>query len=259
MRLLECLSQVAKCRHLADATVECYAAWVKRYFRFHCTGGRWKHPSELSGRDLEQFLTFLAVRKHVSASTQNQALCAIVFLYKQVLVDDLGSDHLGHFQALRARRRVRVPTVLIAAEVGQLIAALPVGSMARLMVRVMYGTGLRIKECCTLRVRDVDLDRHQIIVRGGKGDKDRLVMLPGECSADLSVRIRQVRQQHARMTFAAAAGWHRFQTLSATRCLTPRTTGGGSSCSPAPSSVRRRTGERSGGIPTQATSTMRSH
>jgi hypothetical protein len=104
MRLLERLNCVAKRQHLSPATVECYAAWVKRYLRFYCTAGQWRHPKDLNGRDLERFLTFLAVHKRVSASTQNQALCAIVFLYRQVLIDELGPDHLGPFRALRARR-----------------------------------------------------------------------------------------------------------------------------------------------------------
>src|SRR4051812_33185185 len=106
MRLLQRLAHVAKRQHLADATVECYSGWVKRYLRFYCTAGHWRHPAELRGCDLERFLTHLAVHRRVSASTQNQALNAIVYPYKQVLVEELGPDHLGPFQALRARRRV---------------------------------------------------------------------------------------------------------------------------------------------------------
>jgi integrase len=93
---------------------------------------------------------------------------------------------------------VRVPTVLSAAEVRRLIEAMEAGSMRRLMVELMYGTGLRVMECCTLRVRDIDFDRGQIVVRGGKGDKDRIVMLPGRCAAALGERVRRVRHEHER-------------------------------------------------------------
>jgi integron integrase len=134
----------------------------------------------------------------VSASSQNQALCAIVFLYKHVLIEELGQDHQGRFRFERAKRPVRVPTVLSSGEVERLVAAMEPHSMSRLMVELMYGAGLRVAECCTLRVRDIDFERRQIVVRGGKGDKDRIVMLPARCASALTEQVRRARHRHAR-------------------------------------------------------------
>jgi integrase len=124
----------------------------------------------------------------------NQALNALVFLYKHVL-DAIPQDHLGKFTLLRSARPRRVPTVLSAAEVARLIAALPEARNVRLMAELLYGTGLRIAECCGLRVRDIDLDRAQIIVRAGKGDKDRAVMLPGCLRERLARQVACVEAQ----------------------------------------------------------------
>jgi integron integrase len=145
---------------------------------------------------VEAFLNDLACRRRVAASTQNQALCAIVFLYRQVLADELGENHLGRFAAERARRPARVPTVLSANQVAQLLDAMTPGSMHRTMTQLLYGGGLRLMECCTLRLRDVDFDRRQIVVRGGKSDKDRVVMLPARCIGELAEQSRQVRRLH---------------------------------------------------------------
>jgi integron integrase len=197
MKLLNRVVEVATRRRLARNTIDCYRDWIVKFLRFSREGGRWRAPAELGAAEVERFLTHLAVKRRVSASTQNQALNAIVFLYKQVLADELGSDRLGKFQAERARRPARVPTVLSVGEVRRLIDALPPRSMARAMVSLMYGTGLRVSECCTLRIRDVDFDRRQIIVRGGKGDKDRVVMLPTALTEELAGQVRQVRHRHA--------------------------------------------------------------
>lgn len=142
------------------------------------------------------FLTHMAVERRLSESSQNQALCAIVFLYGQVLGDELGKEHLGDISALRSTRPRRLPTVLSVSEVQRLIASL--GEYEQLMVRLLYGTGLRIGECCTLRVRDVDFDRGQILVVQGKGKKDRVVMLPSSVRADLADHLRARRELHER-------------------------------------------------------------
>ncbi len=147
---------------------------------------------------MQAYLTHLARDRRVSASTQNLATCAIVFLYRQVLADELPAGHLGRFEAERSTRPGRVPTVLSAAEVGRLLDAMEPGSVRRLMVQVLYGTGLRLAECCTLRVRDLDFDRVQVVVRAGKGDKDRLVMLPACCREALAGQVRRVRHRHER-------------------------------------------------------------
>src|SRR5262245_41723806 len=108
MRLLERVYEVGKRRHLAASTIECYQAWIRDFLRFHRDGEHWRTPAELVERDVEAYLTYLAVERRLSASSQNQATNAIVFLYKQVLVDELGQDHLGRFVAERSRRVARI-------------------------------------------------------------------------------------------------------------------------------------------------------
>ena len=125
-------------------------------------------PHNILAGDVEAFLTHLARDRKLSASSQNQAICAIVFLYKQVLIDELGKDHLGRFEVERSHRPVRVPTVLSAGEAIRIIESIKPGSMHRLMTELLYGSGLRVMECCTLRLRDLDFERKQIVVRGEK-------------------------------------------------------------------------------------------
>jgi site-specific recombinase XerD len=198
MTVLDRVRDVGLRRHLARATIECYQAWVGEFLRFSRAEGKWRHPRELFAADVEAFLTHLAKNRRVSASTQNQAVCAIVFLYKQVLAEQLGTDHLGRFEAERCYRPQRVPTVLSVNEAQQIIEAIAPRSMHRLMVELLYGAGLRVMECCTLRLRDLDFDRGQIIVRGGKGDKDRIVMMPQSLRARLVEQCRRVRTLHER-------------------------------------------------------------
>jgi integron integrase len=199
MKLLQRLADVCTRMHMAAATTECYSRWVREFLAFHRSGaGEWVHPRMLAAPEVEAFLTHLARDRRLSASSQNQAVNAIVFLYKQVLGDELPEDHLGKFVAERSRRPVRVPTVLSTAEVQRLIDVVKEGSMHRLMIQLLYGTGMRVNECCTLRLRDLDFDRDQIIVRSGKGDKDRIVMLPGSLRAALAEQCRKVRHRHER-------------------------------------------------------------
>src|SRR5437588_531555 len=148
----------------------------------------------MGAAEVEQFLTHLAVQGHVAASTQNQALNALVFLYKQVLEIDL-----GRFDAVRARRGKRLPVVLAAEEVAAILEHVQGGDgVFRLMARLLYGCGLRLMECCPLRVKDVHLLRGQIVVRAGKGNKDRVVMLPRSVRADLERQLEWRRQLHER-------------------------------------------------------------
>jgi len=136
--LLQRLGDVAARRHLARSTLQCYRSWVGEFLRFSRLGGAWRHPRELFAADVEAFLTHLARDRRLSASSQNQAMCAIVFLYKHVLGDELGEGHLGKFQSERARRSVRVPTVLSTAEVQRLIDAVdPRGGAGRLIVGLL--------------------------------------------------------------------------------------------------------------------------
>jgi integrase len=169
-RLLDRLRRAARVRHLALRTEQCYVNWTVRYIRFH----HLRHPTTMGAAEIERFLADLAVAGHVSPSTQNQAFNALLFLYQQVL-----GLELPRLDALRARRPKRLPTVLAPEEVRRVLdAVVGADGLLPLMVRLLYGAGLRRAECCGLRVHDLDLLRRQIVVRHGKGGKDRVVMLP---------------------------------------------------------------------------------
>jgi integron integrase len=144
-------------------------------------------------REVEAFLTRLAVNRRVAESTQNQALGAILFLYRHVVRKDLGS-----LDAVRASRPKRLPTVLSKDEARRLIAAMPEKGAHRLIVELLYGTGMRISECCQLRVCDLDFDRGQILIRGAKGNKDRATMLPRSLEERLEAQVEFVRLRHER-------------------------------------------------------------
>lgn len=189
-RLLDQVRQVLRVRHYARRTEECYVQWVRRFIVFH---GK-RHPRELGAAEVEQFLTDLAVRGQVAASTQNQALNALVFLYAQVL-----EIELGRFDAVRARRPKHLPVVMSPAEVRRVLERIAgANGLFRLMAQLLYGCGLRLHECCQLRVKDVDLARGQIIVRAGKGNKDRVVMLPRAVRPDLERQVAARRALHER-------------------------------------------------------------
>jgi integron integrase len=167
--LLQAVRESVRARHYSLRTERAYVLWVRRFVLFH---GR-RSPRELGATDVTAFLSSLATRRHVAASTQNQALAAILFLYREVL----GLDLPWLTEVVRAKRQHRIPTVLTVDEVERLLARMR-GTTA-LMARLMYGSGLRISECLALRVKDVDLERREIVVRSGKGGKDRMTMLPG--------------------------------------------------------------------------------
>ncbi len=199
MRLMERLDRTARRAHLADSTREQYARWVEQFLCFHRdVAGDWVAPANLRGEDVAAFLTHMAVERKLSESSQNQALCAIVFLYGQVLAEELGADHLGDIRGLRSTRPKTLPTVLSVDEVRRLLAAIPADGETGLIVRLLYGTGMRIMECCTLRVRDLDFDRCQLYVRQAKGKKDRVLMLPDSLRADLTEHIARRRVLHER-------------------------------------------------------------
>jgi integron integrase len=179
---------------LADATRKVYISWIEQYLRF-CAGvrGEWTHPAKLGTQDVEAILNDLVGRRALSASAQNQCLNALVFLYRQVLDDVLPRDHLGKLEFMRSTRPKRLPTVLSVQEVRRIIDVCPAGHKYRLMLELMYGTGMRIGELCTLRVRDIDFGRAQIIIRAAKGDKDRVVMLPAALGDRLRTHLGAVR------------------------------------------------------------------
>ena len=197
VKLLERLDRACRMMHLARATRVQYLRWVDQFIRFHRQpDGAWRSPGELRGADVATFLTYLAVERRLAESTQNQALCAIVFLYQQVLGSELGQDHLGEIHAMRSTRPRHLPTVLSTAEVMKLLSAMD--GECGLITRLLYGTGMRISECCTLRVRDLDFDRAQIMVRQAKGKKDRLLMLPELLRGELNDHLRARRELYER-------------------------------------------------------------
>jgi integron integrase len=196
--LLTQLRVAIRTRHYSPRTEEAYVQWVRRFVRF--CGLR--HPRELGPSEVTRFLSSLAVDANVSASTQNQALAAIVFLYRDVL-----NMPVGWLSALvRAKRPGRVPVVLTRDEVRELFAKLRGTGAAWLVIELLYGSGMRLLEGLRLRVKDVDFGANQITVRGGKGDRDRHTMLPERVRGTLLHHLAEVRIQHER-DLTAGAGW----------------------------------------------------
>jgi integron integrase len=175
-------------RHYSPRTVDAYATWVRRFVVF---AGR-RHPRELGPDDVRRFLSALAVEGGVSASTQNQALAALAFLYRDVLGTPLGAVE----GVLRAKRPVRVPAVLSREEVRAVLAGL--AGAPKLVALLQYGSGLRLLESLQLRVKDVDLGRGELVVRAGKGNKDRVTVLPAIAAEPLTAHLLHVRRQHER-------------------------------------------------------------
>jgi integron integrase len=172
--------------HYSPRTEKAYVHWIRRFILFHNK----RHPREMGASEVEAFLSHLAVKERVAASTQNQALAALLFLYKQVLLQELPL-----LNAVRAKRPQRLPTVLSIDEVRRVLERLPRNSVG-LMIELLYGTGMRQMECCQLRVKDVDFDRHVLVVRQGKGDKDRCVPFPERVRERLREQIERVRRIH---------------------------------------------------------------
>jgi integron integrase len=187
-RLFDRVHQALMTRHYGQSTEKAYVGWMRRFATFH--GGR--APESLGRADVEEFLTDLAVRKHVAASTQNQALSALVFLYRDVL----GRNFDSLDGVVRAKRPTRLPVVLSRAEVALVLGHLHGTSW--LMASLMYGSGLRLLECCRLRVQDVDFNRRELAVRNGKGNKDRLTLLPDLLEAPLREHLRGIYRQYER-------------------------------------------------------------
>ncbi|MEX1256903.1 MAG: integron integrase [Gemmatimonadota bacterium] len=186
-RLLSRLRSELRGRHYSRRTEQAYALWVRRFVRFH----KMRHPSEMGEAEVNAFLTHLAVRRRVSASTQTQALSALLFLYRRVFGRNLGD--LGTL--LRARKPRRLPLVLTRDEVREVLGRMT-GDTA-LVGGLLYGSGLRLMECLRLRVQHLDFSRRSILVRDGKGSKDRATMLPGALVDSLRGQLDRVRKLHA--------------------------------------------------------------
>jgi len=185
-RLLEAVRDAVRRRHYSYRTEETYVHWIRRFILF--SGKR--HPTGLGAPEVTAFLNHLAAERHVAAATQNQALAALLFLYKEVLALPLPwLDEIDH-----ARGPVRRPTVLTQAEARQLLARLH--GTKWLMASLLYGAGLRLRECLTLRVKDVDFGYRQIVVRDGKGAKDRVTILPAPVVEPLQAHLLKAKALH---------------------------------------------------------------
>ncbi|MBI5709902.1 MAG: integron integrase [Candidatus Eisenbacteria bacterium] len=195
-RLLEQVRRAVRMRHYSRRTEEAYLLWIRRFILFH---GK-RHPSVLGAAEVTAFLSSLAVDRRVSASTQNQALSAILFLYKSVLEKEL--EWLN--DVVRAKASSRLPVVLTREEVRAVLSCLD--GVPRLVATLLYGSGLRLLEGLRLRVKDVDFGANEIVVRAGKGDRDRRTMLPASVKAELSRHLQPVRVQHGD-DLLHGAGW----------------------------------------------------
>jgi integron integrase len=185
-KLLDQVRQAIRARHYSPKTEESYIHWIKRFIFFH---GK-RHPAEMDEREIAQFLSSLACESRVSASTQNQALNAILFLYRGVLRKEIGYVD----GVIRAKKSRRLPVVLTKEEVKRVLGRL--SGAPWLMAILLYGAGLRLMECCRLRVKDIDFSQNQILVRAGKGDKDRHTMLPAAIKEPLLRHLQAVKRQH---------------------------------------------------------------
>jgi len=185
-RLLDRVRLAIRARHYSPRTEKAYVGWVRRYIFFH----RKRHPNEMGAPEVAGYLSHLASRRRVSASTQNQAFSALIFLYREVL----GREVTGLEGTVRAKRPLRLPTVLAREEVQAILRHMR-GS-PWLMASLMYGAGLRLLECCRLRVKDVDFARGEITVHDGKGGKDRVTVLPARLIEPLQAHLGRVRRQH---------------------------------------------------------------
>lgn len=232
-KLLDQVREQIRLRHYSIRTEAVYLEWVKRFIRFH----KYRHPLEMGAAEVEAFLSDLAVRRDVSASTQNQALSAILFLYKRVLLIELPwLDGV-----IRARRPQRLPVVLTQDEVTRVLAQLD-GTLW-LVASLLYGSGMRLMEALRLRVKDVEFSRFEILIRDGKGQKDRITLLPQKLAAPLKLHLTRVQALHkqdllegfgranlpyalARKYPSAAADWGwQFVFPSANRSTDPRSGG----------------------------------
>lgn len=185
-KLLDQVSDALRTKHYSYRTEQTYIDWIKRYILFHNK----RHPNEMGENEIRAFLAHLAAERKVSTSTQNQALSAILFLYRIVLQKEITLPP----DLTRVSRPKRLPTVLSHAEAMSVIDKMR--GIPRLMTKILYGSGLRLTECLRLRVKDIDFENHQIIVRGGKGDNDRLTILPDSVAAEIKHILQDVKALH---------------------------------------------------------------
>jgi integron integrase len=203
-RLIDQLVETLRARHYSLRTEQAYVLWVKRFIRFN----RMRHPKDMGEAEVNTFLTHLAVDTKVSASTQNQALSALLFLYRYVFGIELGD--LG--DVVRARKSQHIPIVMTRAEARAVLEQM--SGDTKLMASLLYGSGLRLSECLCLRVQDVDIDGGEIVVFAGKGNKDRVTVLPDNLKVPLREHLKRVRTTHR---LDLAAGYGRVQLSDGVR------------------------------------------
>jgi len=187
-RLLDRVRATIRVRHYSPRTERAYVGWIRKFVLFH---GK-RHPEDMGGAEIAEYLSYLATGKHLSANTQNQALSAVLFLYRDVLGQELEWVH----GIVRAKRPVRLPVVLTQSEVAAILSQL--NGTTWIMGSLLYGAGLRLMECCRLRVKDMELERNEILVRDGKGRKDRITVLPRKVKDPLIAHLERVRKMYAR-------------------------------------------------------------
>lgn len=185
-KLLDKVREMLRLKHYSPRTEDTYIQWIRRYIRFH----NLRHPREMREPEIQAFLSHLAVNEQVASSTQNQAFSALLFLYREVLNISLDPQ----IQTMRAEKPEHLPTVLSKDEVNSILSHM--SGETGLMARLLYGSGLRLMECVTLRVKDIDFAQHQIIVRSGKGDKDRRTMLPTSLEDALQAQLVGRKKLH---------------------------------------------------------------
>ncbi len=187
-KLLEQVQDTIRLKHYSYRTEQTYLQWIRRFILFHHK----QHPKDLGVKDIEAFLTYLAVEQNVAASTQNQALCALLFLYRHVLKQPLEEP----IEAMRAKPSRYLPSVLTRTEVRAIMSHL--SGIPKLVIQLLYGSGLRLNEGLRLRVKDIDFGQRQIVVRDVKGNESRVTMLPSRLVEPLQTHLQQVRQLHQR-------------------------------------------------------------
>ncbi len=186
-KLLEIMKDKIRFKHYSLRTEQVYLGWTKRYILYHNK----RHPKEMGKIEIEQFLTHLAVDRHVSPTTQNQAFNALLFLYEQVLLISLKDENI---QALRAKQKKHIPVVLTIDEVKEII--LNVNGIYQVMLKLMYGCGLRMNELLNLRIKDIDFGYDKVYIWDSKSQKDRTVPLPTSIKDELKIQIQKIKELH---------------------------------------------------------------
>lgn len=186
VKLLDQVRSRIRLKGYSIRTEKSYVEWIRRFILFHNK----RHPKEMGKAEIESFLSHLVLQRNVASSTQNQAFNAILFLYDQVLEVKMPEE----IQSIRSKKPVRVPTVMTHKEINKMIAAM--SGVHQLMAKMMYGCGLQVLECLRLRVKDIDFALNQIVVRDGKGKKDRITVLPDGIKVDIEVHLQYVMRIH---------------------------------------------------------------